>query len=203
MKKFGFTLAEVMVALVLIGVITSLTIPTFVASNKNRSHATKLAVAVSAIENAFSSMQAVESAQNMNETRFGREPNSENLGRYLKIIGSNPINDYYGGNNPFRTITGDTNPDISEYTFFETKNGTLIAYDRGSRCLAIDVNGGNAPNVWARDVFFFIVGQDGSLNPAGGEIFNNLAPEPLNCNDADRGAGCTAELVENNYEVSF
>ena len=40
MKKLGLTLAEVMVALALIGVITSLTIPTFVSSNKNKTNET-------------------------------------------------------------------------------------------------------------------------------------------------------------------
>ncbi len=222
MKKFGFTLAEVMVALALIGVITSLTIPTFVASNKNRAHAAKLSTTLSAIENAFSSMMAAETAQDIRETRFGRAVNqnerSEALSRHLKLIGSNDFETYYGNDFTYNTITPDgDNPDISDFEYFEMKNGALIGYcpylvndhplTGGSLgFLTIDVNGTNSPNVWARDVFLFALGLDGGLYPAGGTIFNDLYQSDgieYSCTPENRGVGCTAELIENNYEINF
>ena len=88
MKKFGFTLAEVMVALALIGVITSLTIPTFISSNKNKTNSAKLSTTISVVENAFTSMIAAEAVHDLTETQFGREHNAANLGRYLKLTNS-------------------------------------------------------------------------------------------------------------------
>ena len=53
MKKFGFTLAEVLITLGVIGVVAALTTPALVATGRNEQNAAKLAVTVSNLENAF------------------------------------------------------------------------------------------------------------------------------------------------------
>ena len=134
MKKLGFTLAEVMVALALIGVITSLTIPTFVASNKNRTHSAKAATTVSAVENAFTSMIAAEAVQDLSETKFAKDSNALNFGRYIKLSSfTNSMNTYYSEGTPFREIHNSNNtesefgtPDI----IFELKNGALVMFKK-------------------------------------------------------------------------
>ena len=197
MKKLGFTLAEVMVALALIGVITSLTIPTFVASNKNRTHSAKAATTVSAVENAFTSMIAAEAVQDLSETKFAKEYNASNFGRYIKLSSStNSMSTYYSEETPFREIHISKDPEkefASPDIIFELKNGALVMFKKATTAsiiqpededpvtleslggtisgsigkLTIDVNGTDSPNIWGRDVFHFRIGNDGLLYPAG------------------------------------
>lgn len=245
MKKFGFTLAEVMVALALIGVITSLTIPTFIASNRNRTNGSKAATMISAVENAFTSMIAAEAVQNLSETDFGRIHSAANLGRYIKIQNSSEdMLDYYGADNPFRLIS--INERWNNFTaeiIYETKNGALLIFDDDPKIvsqddindtggtidsslgfLTIDINGSEPPNVWGRDAFYFAIGNDGLLYPAGSKNFSILESEgdtatntwdsedadagndhstDFRCNDEFKGVGCTARLIQNNFEVDY
>ena len=244
MKKFGFTLAEVMVALALIGTITSLTIPTFVNANKNRTHSAKIASTVSAVENAFSSMIAIEAVQNLNETRFVQNGtySAADLGQYIKLTGSgNSVTNYYTTDTPFKVPNGEgLGTDENPYArgvgaIFELKNGALLLFEpvpahpnltsaitrnAGGTVessigrLTIDVNGANPPNILGRDAFYFRVGTDGFLYPAGSVNFSlledasdsytwNKADSKYICTDTDKGLGCTARLMENNYEVDY
>lgn len=65
MKKFGFTLAEVLLTLSIVGVLAAVTIPGVVSSSSNDANAARLAVTVSNIENAMHSMIATEGASNL------------------------------------------------------------------------------------------------------------------------------------------
>lgn len=219
MKRRGFTLAEVMIALGLIGVIASLTIPTFIADSKNRSNAAKLATTISAVENAFTTMLAAESANDLTETRFGAARTETNLGRYLKLQGSETtLASYYDTANPFVTLnrTG-SQPAVS--TIFQTKNSVLLIYHDAPVAapddeshpgsigqLTIDVNGSAQPNVWGRDVFYFRIGNDGILYPAGGAKFATIDPnegKTMSCSGDTRNQGCTARLIENNFVMNY
>lgn len=217
MKKRGFTLAEVMVALGLIGVIAALTIPTFVANSKNRANAAKLATTVSAVENAFTSMIATEAVNDLTETDFASARTEANLGRYLKLQGSNTtLTSYYGTATPFLTLSkASFQPLVTR--IFQAKSGALLIY-RDSVIpvpeddshpgsigdMYIDVNGPAKPNVWGRDVFAFRVGNDGLLYPAGGEKFALMETAGVitPCNTIS-SYFCTARLIENNYEVDY
>lgn len=233
MKKRGFTLAEVMIALGLIGVIASLTIPTFIADSKNRSNAAKLATTISAVENAFTTMLAAESANDLTETRFGAARTEANLGRYLKLQGSqnqvdpdeeneiqgiNALSSYYNTNSPFVTLNrAGSQPAVS--TIFQTKNSALLIYHDAPVAapddeshpgsigqLTIDVNGSAQPNVWGRDVFYFRIGNDGVLYPAGGAKFTAIDPAEganMSCSGDIRNQGCTARLIENNFVMNY
>ncbi len=218
MKKRGFTLAEVMVALGLIGVIASLTIPTFVASSKNRANAAKLATTVSAVENAFTSMIASEAVNDLTETDFGTNKTEDNLNKYLKLSGSKEkLKDYYGTDAPFSTLskTG-SQPTVTR--IFQTKSGALLMFNDSAVAsaadnshpgsigqLSIDVNGTAKPNVWGRDVFYFRIGNDGILYPAGGDKFSKMdaSGSSMSCSGSTKNQGCTAKLIEDNYEIKY
>lgn len=232
MKKLGFTLAEVMVALALIGVIASITIPTFVQNNQNKTHAAKLATTISAIENAFTSMIAAEAVQDMTETDFAQAGGGRSLDTYLKISNhTDSMTDYYASDNPFIYISTGNYDSFGADEIYEIKNGALIMFvdnptsfggaaglggtiDGKIGELTIDINGKQAPNIWGRDAFYFIVGNDGLLYPAGSLNFSIIEEEDTanlwdsensaySCTDTDKGLGCTARLIENNYEVDY
>ena len=53
MKKQGFTLAEVLITLGIVGVVAALTAPALVMSSRNEANAARLSTVVSNMENAF------------------------------------------------------------------------------------------------------------------------------------------------------
>ena len=147
-KLFGFTLAEVLITLGIIGVVAALTTPTLVSNVKNKSYAAMLKSTVSDLENAFSAALGAEKAGNLFETSLvkGESVNANapdeiktsflnDLEKYLKISKSYPnVNShlYYTnkGSNVYRmnetggkgNATSITNAHIP----IELKNGSTI-----------------------------------------------------------------------------
>lgn len=236
MKKLGFTLTELIVALTIVGVVSSLVIPSFVSESKNKANAKKLSAIVSTVERAFSTMISTEAVNNLSETAFGKSPSAGNLGIYLKLSGNeDSLSDFYSSATPFKTLSGATwTPTVDD--IYQTKNGALLIYTNNRAIdtdatdefirtnggsaygligyFTIDVNGKTLPNIVGRDVFHFLIGDDGCLYPAGGRNFAILAEGSTNtwntaggthtCIDGGtKNAGCTARLIENNYEVDY
>lgn len=68
MKKRGFTLAEVLITLGIIGVVAALTAPSLVMNSRNESNAAKLAVTMSNLENAFTNAIVQEDVDDLCKT---------------------------------------------------------------------------------------------------------------------------------------
>ena len=258
MKKQGFTLAEVLITLGIVGVVAALTAPALVMSSRNEANAARLSTVVSNMENAFQSAIAQEGADNLYGTSLWQEneissQSNDNviasfvghLGQYMIINGykQNQAN-FYG--NGIRTYamsnTGGVGQEfnIPNTPFvIETKNGATIfihTYRRNNLAVqrteainagctlytraadvAIDVNGKNSPNVFGRDIFFFILGENGVLYPYGGRDTNRVIGNglwdspglPFVCTDASKGIspwsgmGCTARVIAEGYKINY
>ena len=83
MKK-GFTLAETLITLAVIGVVASLTIPNLVTANNKKLYASALASNVSNIEHVLSSLISKQNLNWLEETDFYEDITSSNL-RHLHI----------------------------------------------------------------------------------------------------------------------
>jgi hypothetical protein len=136
---------------------------------------------------------------------------------------------------PFRKIGKEraTTEDIS-FSYAETDSQTgsntfyskIETYADGARRAAtiyIDVNGKSWPNSFGRDVFAFVLDQDGHLYPYGSEKVAQIvssgnlrgeeqldntwrgATERYGCTKKGtyNGLGCTARLVENHFKVDY
>ncbi|MBE7710707.1 MAG: type II secretion system protein [Cyanobacteria bacterium SIG31] len=199
MKKFGFTLAEVLITLGIVGVIAAMTIPTFVTNSQNKANAAKLASTISNIENAFGIMMVQEGANTLDETEFYQYLTNKDLekaestfGEYLKLQGNGTVTNFYGEDKPFKYIGYSAVPEnitLSEsIDVYQTKNGALLMFADGFNeitedvakkygisvtkqyfLLRIDVNGKENPNIIGRDVFVFALCEDGALYPFGGK----------------------------------
>ena len=211
MKNFGFTLAEVLITLGIIGIISALTIPTLVSDSENRAHAAKLSSTITSVEDAFASMMASDAVQDFAETTFYRADSAAdraaNLGLHIKLSGSaSSFDNYYGDDTEITTLDNESllpNFDM----IFQLKNGALLFYyedpdsinrraaeDEGLAInervgtLAIDVNGGEGPNRWGRDFFQFLIGSDGMLYPAGSLTYAMLIGSTANDIWSESGA---------------
>lgn len=218
MIKRGFTIAEVLVTLGIIGVISAMTIPTFVGNVENKANAAKLSSLITDVQTAFNSMITSEAVLDMEETEFAQETTlagrKGKLSNYLKVAdSSNTLSAFYSENITHlggRTVANPACNDI-----YQTKNGELLIYEISSLTgssnvvdgamgyLSLDVNGGAKPNVWGRDVFKFILGNDGNLYPAGGSVYEDVTSDKtLGCTSGN-SIGCADKLIKDGFKVNY
>ena len=142
MKKNGFTLAEVLITLGIVGVIAALTTPTLISSSRNQANASKLSSAVSNLENAFSGMIAGEGVDDLIDTTLWE--NSEDaaaftgeLGNYLKTIAyedvsSDSLPEGYTGK--LKNISGTDYEGlpviVGDYIAFTLPSGSIVFFEK-------------------------------------------------------------------------
>lgn len=148
MKKRGFTLAEVLITLSIIGVLAALTAPALVTNSRNEANAAKLSVVVSNLENAFQNAIIQEDANNLYGTSMWAEGAvssiasatklsafAGNLGRYMILSGFENSSNRYMGSIQFHqmtntggvNVTGTTQlPSSQPCIAIKTKSGAII-----------------------------------------------------------------------------
>lgn len=244
MKKFGFTLAEVLITLSIVGIVSALTIPNFVANAQNKANAAKLSATITTLETVFSNMMADEAVAEFNETIFienhkinpSEQETANILAKYLKInkFEKNLTNSTYKKEQAFKEMDGRVAAALCSTGVYTLKNGAVlilgtsqintiteeeaeklgVAVTSQDLFLTIDVNGTDSPNIFSRDVFIFLVGNDGKLYPCGSKVYSALLKKDLNsvytnvngdfpCDGGKYSAGCAARLVENNFVVDY
>lgn len=203
MKKFGFTLAEILVALAIVGVVAAISIPTMVTENKKKVYANSLSSAVSNLENALTTVIITEgktSICDINEWKGGYvEVFVENI---LKKRMQLTMNDSYNIQE-VKTLDKkgffaglNLEQEKGSGTAFDSKKGfTYVIFDKlyeGAggfdnlrlslpvALVAIDVNGNKKPNILGRDVFLYILNKDGYLFPYAGEEYNEFYGDNFN-----------------------
>ena len=197
MKKFGFTLAEVLITLGIIGVVAALATPALVTSAGNAKVGPSLAKAVSTFTTANEMMLAQEEVGSITPGIFavtGRTVSLwPTLSQYMKgSILENVVMKYSG----YRTgsyspkVDGDnvifggggTNSFASEDGFFYyvhlrqkvTPNASYANIPSNQLIgeVFIDINGQAKPNKIGKDLFRFYLYNDGSLKAYGSEAFD-------------------------------
>ena len=221
MKKRGFTLAEVLITLGIIGVVAALTAPQLVMSSRNEATCSRLASTVSNLENAFQNAMVQEGVSGLNQTTIwtAAEGNATagNLGRYLHLAGNNGNNMITKGGATFtinKTAGTDYNGTATETTI-RNAGGTLL-FQVGT----IDITTGGEQDRPGRNHFQFAVGNDGVLYPVGSRntavytgagtpnnnnIYNSssTASGDNACNSTKQTLSCTARIVEDGYSMNY
>lgn len=266
MKKQGFTLAEILITLGIVGVVSALTVPALITSTKNKANAAKLSSAVLNLENAFTNAIAQEGAENLygtnmwsenkiNATEGNKALFAERIGQYLRLSGyENSDNDFYGTNQICAmSVGGGTNKSAciasgqrfagNEQMFtLKTNDGVAIhirtykhsdeeiatqktaaiaegcTYYTNAADIVIDVNGKDSPNTLGRDIFWFELGENGTLYPSGSKDVARIEPQHgrwdeasvAACNNASkgsleglRGIGCAGRVVADGYKINY
>ncbi len=228
MKKFGFTLAEVLITLGIIGVVAALTLPSLYTDTQGAQVGPKLGKAVAMFEQANQALLSENGVDSLSELGFNNNIESYRnaIANYLKI---SSINSTYTVERD--STIGPVNFDNNNNTWL-SKDGTLylVLYLNNQNLagaphrvrlgtVLVDVNGISGPNLPGTDVFAFLFQNDGSLTPVGTTQLDDAegsdTPDAdyagtwqTDCpNDATPHVGryytCTASIFENNMKVMY
>lgn len=192
MKK-GFTLAEVLITLGIIGVVAALTLPTLTANTQNAKIGPKLAKAVSSFEQANEALLSAHSIDYLSDEYDNSKAAdySSVLTNYLKasvisgVIKGNDGVDYSVVFDKFTAPSSDTPPHKHQL-------GTVT----------IDINGADTkPNEKGTDVFVFLMYADGSLVPKGANgAWKGKCDIDKKPTDPEY---CAGHIFENNLKVLY
>ena len=198
--KKGFTLAEVLITLAVIGVIASVTLPNLKADIDKNVMAQSLRTNVSVLKSAFEQMKAKENVDDIRDTVLWSDLVSEEVnadsdedvkdqikdqfGKYFKI---EKITSGVPENITINTLQIEADDTMDKYIRFYMPNSAtynLIFYPASytPNCdkefcnpvadLILDVNGDKGPNIYGKDIYRFYIGETGDLYPYGGEAVN-------------------------------
>ena len=217
-KAFGFTLAEVLISLGIIGVIAAMTIP-------NLFHDTSKQETVTKVEKEYTSLsQAVKMSEIDNGNNaawdWGTTGDTASIrasfdllwAPYVRIAQycdsytkcgykSNNITDITGANK----LGVESN---NNQTSVMLADGTLlIVYNYNAyKQIYIDINGPKGPSTYGKDVFAFSLSPERGLIPMGGRIGSGIElfhKQTINDNCSSSSAAfCAAKLMMDNWKMN-
>jgi len=218
MKKNGFTLAEVLITLGIIGVVAALTMPALIAKYQEKEAAVRLKKLYSTLDNAMRlAVQENETVDNWGIVNYNDSYKiTEKLIPYLKITKNCGMSSDSCGflQGSYMNLKGDTdgrfNGPATDFSKTALADGMSIAiWGQDGNCaldtgncgvIFTDINGGaKGPNIVGKDGFWFIIKKDRIL-PTG--IQNDTSyPFETTCLNAGSnyyaGRGCTAWVIYN------
>ena len=189
--RLGFTLAEVLVTLGIIGVVSAMTVPTLMQNYQRKSYVTQLHKVYNEIQQASLQYMTDKNAINLREAGLtSRAAMLEFLNKYFKVVQTcengdvrTPCfaNEYknMNGNSTIKNLTG-----WGAAACVTIASGATIMIDYPSMYsitvdgtksynghMLIDINGSQGPNITGRDLFYANFYDDGSID------VNNATPE--------------------------
>ncbi len=222
LKKIkAFTLAEVLVTLMIIGVIASMTIPTLMQNTGNNELVAGCLKAYSTLSQAIDRMKIdygpVGYGKKWNDDTIfwqGEAGSKESFTAQINAVkidssGSSSCNPEEG----MKFLDGSEDTDSAGYTAI-TADGMCFNYAPKTKCadkgiadgvptsndkhltncmgrFLVDVNGEKGPNVYGRDIYFFVLVKGIGILPAGAD--NNSAM----CIKGGKGTDCAAKVIKN------
>lgn len=221
MKNLGFTLAEVLITLGIVGIVAAMTLPTLIQNNKNKELQTGLKHSYSILVQALNMYQA-ENGERITPDMNLKWNLKPLLMKYLKTIkdcgyGSDDASSCvpnYGTDNEnnstnYTTYTGKKlNLQLFDDGQFILTDGSLVLLESISidrLYISVDVNGyKKKPNRLGHDLFMFQVDKKGNLRPMGAAGTDFYDKYDSYCsktsNNTQNGIGCTYKaLTEPDY----
>ncbi|MBO7673109.1 prepilin-type N-terminal cleavage/methylation domain-containing protein [bacterium] len=173
MSKRGFTMAEILIAMAIIGIVAALTLPSLSEAYKKRVLTTQLQKAYAELSQAGTMVIANEMTQDFRQSNAIKD--LEFVGKYLAVAKrgkdfASSYNDVWDTDRtPFKNIYTELmevpageNTD-NYYRCGVTKSGAAVCIDKRGIGI-LDINGKKAPNTLGRDAFTIGFRPDGTVN---------------------------------------
>ena len=205
MKNFGFTLAEVLITLGVIGVVSAITIPSIIQHYQKQQTVSQLKKVYTVLNQAFK-MAEVDNGSFETWDAYTSANRVEYINKYfkpyLKVI--KVCNNYsecgYSKKNPWvkpilKTPIGHEIMSNSLILF----DGTYLDFHSSSYPIVVDLNGAKNPNQLSRDVFIFKIDKSG-IKPYG--VKYNYYCSKNNTDVNDNGQVCAGKIISDGWKIA-
>ncbi|MBP5426517.1 MAG: prepilin-type N-terminal cleavage/methylation domain-containing protein [Clostridiales bacterium] len=189
MRKNSFTLAEILVAMAIIGVVAALTVPSLSEAYRKRVLTTQLQRAYAEVSQAAGLVMSNEMPDDFKLSKAVK--NKDFLGKYLTVSkkgqwgGASQYGFFYDKYATYDLFNNEMGSKYHNWNNFDcgvTKSGAAICIDKYGIGI-LDVNGENGPNLIGRDAFQI------TFKPNGQVIGNNSDYRPLE------------SIIEGNWDI--
>jgi prepilin-type N-terminal cleavage/methylation domain-containing protein len=230
MKNKAFTLAEMLVALLIVGAIAALSIPSLVDTLQRNLMASQIKSITVSIQQLLNQQLVDNHVKSICDTDFATPDTLLSSKNFVQSVNCSPAsscvtqdykrlsdNTVYNNGVPYRSGSGEGN----NIPFIRLKNGAILGYayygcdglgvypetsdgDKVVGAFYVDVNGDDKPNINGRDYFTFHVTRYGrtiSSYEAAGNSYNDAAVLPK-C-QAGSASACYAYLQAHNWKMSY
>ncbi len=205
MKKYAFTLAEVLVTLGIIGVISAMTIPTLVNNYQEQVYVTQLRKVYSDISQAVEKILVESNSVNLRESRLRRDGNDYLLSFFntTKTCSSSTITNCFASSYSTRKAASiAASSYVPAYsTCAMLASGTSVCFGQmssdGNIQVAVDLNGQQGPNILGLDLFSMRITNNGKVDGAG-TSGNNC----VTATGYDNGA-CFNRVVDAGWNIDY
>lgn len=196
-KAPAFTLTEVLLAVLIVGIIAALVLPAVVTKYQDKTFESAFNREVHSLQDSIDSLAAVENQQSFYETTLAKTPETY-MKKYLRVSkycgasGKDCFGKFYSeySDHEKKTYTPSYDGNCAIL-----KNGTSVCLNvnGGSIDMLIDVNGPKGPNVFGRDLRTYthsVKGKTGYDMSSNGIISLNKTPIEDNDSDPCEGKTC-------------
>lgn len=216
----GFTLAEALITLAIIGVIASITLPTLNSNVQKQQVGPALAKAINTLENANKLALSENGVRLLSELEGETYLDKLNTVSWQErnVIKNKSDLKSFCNNKPISCST--TKDGISFCVHEVGINGNYkdapLPYHGTGVGVYIDINGDKGPDIVTKDIFFVIVDNKGFVIPYGGREYHTYAPKARDyvlwehdggCDDSKAKPktrrSCTGSIVDNGYKVIY
>lgn len=205
-RSLGFTLAEVLVTLGIIGVVSAMTLPTLVKNHQRQVYVTQLQKVYNELAQAMETAITARNAVSFKEINIS---NADFLRNYFKTV--KMCNDSEDGlkecfADEYKNLNGKS---IRLRNFAHgdcavlASGAALCIYGNGWPYINVDVNGKQGPNIYGRDLFNFIVDEHATIQSAD----YWLSEEELRttCSSATEGqyGSCFGRILNDGWKMDY
>lgn len=231
MKLKGFTLAEVLITLALIGVVASLTMPALMSNVQKQQVGPALAKAINTLETANQNYKASHSVNDIRRVCSGSHQSS----LFACLIDDGQINVVYledelrpvyhkfNSDNTFSYIHGGDD----DYVAYQSSDGMIYYVMMGDTGIIeidstkkkkysgeyyivdVDINGTKGPNTDGKDLFSLAVDTKGIVIPLGGALWGDYTNKDVqwktSCNkdQVTLALTCAGSIADNGWKVIY
>lgn len=208
-RKTAFTLAEVLVTLGIIGVVSAMTIPTLMSNHQRKVYVTRLNKVYSEIQQAAINFMNNKNAVNLVEAGINSTANANKLiTDNFNIVEtcSNSLSPCFADS--YKLLSG-SNYDLSSHvsTSYVLASGESIRllYSKADDKIVnilVDINGKQGPNILGRDAFYMALYNNGVI-----DTYNNSATSAPLTEEQRESAGSEwgpfGQLLNDNWEMTY
>ena len=223
LKSAAFTLAEVLVTLGIIGVVSAMTVPTLMQNYQRQSYVTQLHKVYNETSQMLIQVMTDRNALNLNET--GAFNNIENSAatfkKYFKVVHDCGATLTPCFASEYKSIDGTSTAAAGECWYaVSLANGASICFtsminDGNYPYIVtyVDVNGAKGPNISGRDYFLLQFYNNGTIEDAGIEsecVVDRICTQPIEqqrlrygCTNSAWPASCLGRILNDNWQMTY